>query len=154
MGFLSTIIVVEDVVRSRALYEGVLGCRVAGDFGVYNVGFEGGLSLYQNALFQDLVCDLEIRNRSNNFILYFEVKDVEALEHTVEEKGFAFIHRTREQPWGQRTFRFYDYDGHIVEVAEVMSTVIQRLYGETRSIEAVARKTGYSEDQVQEELAK
>ena len=43
MSYLSTIIVVEDVLRSRELYEGVLGLKVDSDFGIYNVGFEGGL---------------------------------------------------------------------------------------------------------------
>jgi catechol 2,3-dioxygenase-like lactoylglutathione lyase family enzyme len=150
MGFLSTIVVVEDVMQSRTLYEGILGCRVAGDFGIYNVGFEGGLSLYQEALFRELTGDLGIYHRSNNFVLYFEVEDVGALEDTICEQGFDLVHRTREQPWGQRTFRFYHYDGHIVEIAEVMTAVIRRLYRETQSVEIVARKTGYSEGQVRE----
>ena len=41
MGFRSTILVVEDVLRSRELYEHVLECKVISDFGIYNVGFEG-----------------------------------------------------------------------------------------------------------------
>jgi catechol 2,3-dioxygenase-like lactoylglutathione lyase family enzyme len=35
------IIVVEDVLRSRHLYETILGQKVVANFGIYNVGFEG-----------------------------------------------------------------------------------------------------------------
>ncbi len=154
MGFSSTIIVVGDVIKSRTLYEGILKCKVNGDFGIYNVGFEGGLSLYKKTLFQDLVGNLEILNRSNNFVLYFEVANIEELEKEIEEKSFSFIHQIREQPWGQRTFRFYDYDDHIVEIGEVMAAAIQRMYREGKTIEQVAEKTGYSVEQVSEELKK
>lgn len=51
MSFVSSIIVVEDVLRSRYLYEQILHLKVTADFGIYNVAFEGGLSLYQRALF-------------------------------------------------------------------------------------------------------
>ena len=40
MTFVSSIIVVEDVLRSRKLYENVLHMKINGDFGIYNVGFE------------------------------------------------------------------------------------------------------------------
>lgn len=41
MGFKAVILVVEDVLKSRKLYEEILGCKVESDFGIYNVGFEG-----------------------------------------------------------------------------------------------------------------
>jgi hypothetical protein len=46
LSFVSSIIVVEDIPRSRRLYEDILHLKVTADFGIYNVGFEGGLSLY------------------------------------------------------------------------------------------------------------
>jgi len=154
MAFLSTIIVVEDVIRSRTLYENILNCKVNGDFGIYNVGFEGGLSLYKKTLFQDLVgSDIEISEKSNSFVLYFEVDNLEDLEKVIEENGFNFIHKIREQPWGQHTFRFYDYDNHIVEIAEIMTTVLHRMQQEGKTIEEIASKTGYSKEQVSQELS-
>jgi len=154
MAFLSTIIVVEDVIRSRTLYENILNCKVNGDFGIYNVGFEGGLSLYKKTLFQDLVgSHIEISKKSNSFVLYFEVDNLEDLEKVIEESGFNFIHKIREQPWGQHTFRFYDYDNHIVEIAEIMTTVLHRMQQEGKTIEEIASKTGYSKEQVSQELS-
>lgn len=154
MGFLSTIIVVEDVMRSRTLYEGILKCKVTADFGVYNVGFEGGLSLYKKTLFQELVGNLEILNKSNNFVVYFEVENLDELEKEIGGSGFNFVHQIREQPWGQRTFRFYDYDNHMLEIGETMTIAIQRLYRDKKTVEEIAQKTGYPIEQVLVELKK
>lgn len=127
MGFVSSIIVVDDVLRSRKLYENIMHMRVVEDHGIYNVGFEGGLSLYQKALFQNLTDDLKLLTHSNNFVLYFEVDDPLALEKEIISHGFEFVHPLREQPWKQYVFRFYDYDGHLLEVAEKMDAVLDRI---------------------------
>lgn len=142
MKFVSVIIVVEDVLRSRHLYETILGQKVVADFGIYNVGFAGGLALYKKSLFQELVGDLQIGSRSNNFVLYFETQELESVEKTVRAQGFEFVHPVREQPWKQRVFRFYDYDQHMIEAAEVMGAVTQRLFQAGESIEAIAQVTG------------
>jgi catechol 2,3-dioxygenase-like lactoylglutathione lyase family enzyme len=144
MGFKSTIIVVDDVLRSRALYEHVLGMRVTSDFGEYNVGFENGLALYKKGLFLELTGNIEIRDRSNSFVLYFEFERIEEMEQRIADEGLTFIHRMRAQPWAQRVFRAYDYDGHILEVAECMDAVFGRLFAGGTTIEEAARITGYS----------
>ena len=154
MGFVSSIIVVEDVAHSRNLYENILHMKVTGDFGIYNVGFEGGLSLYRKAFFQELIGGQVNLDRHNNVVLYFEVGDLEELEQEIVRNGFEFIHRIREQPWKQRTFRFYDYDNHILEIAERMDIVIHRLQQDGNSVEEIAKLTGYPVDQVLQELEK
>lgn len=150
MSFLSSIIVVEDVIRSRNLYEKIMGMKVTEDHGIYNVGFEGGLSLYQKELFQNLTGGLSVVNRANSVVLYFEVQDLEGIERTILDSGFDFIHRIQEQPWKQKNFRFYDYDGHINEVAEIMSTVCRRLLDEGKSVQEIADFTNYTIDKVNE----
>jgi hypothetical protein len=47
----------------------------------------------------------------------------------------------REQPWGQRVFRVYDPDGHIVEIGEPMPVVIQRFLAQGMSAEEAAERT-------------
>jgi hypothetical protein len=152
MGFLSSILVVEEIPRSRKLYEGILRMKVSADFGIYNVGFEGGLSLYRKSFFQELIGGEADLSRHNNVVLYFEMDNLEELEKEIAENGFEFIHRIREQPWKQRTFRFYDYDNHILEVAEKMDGVLRRLQREGNSLEEIARLTGYPLEQVVNEL--
>jgi catechol 2,3-dioxygenase-like lactoylglutathione lyase family enzyme len=154
MSFKSTILVVKDVLQSRKLYETILGCKVDGDFGIYNVGFEGGLSLYKKSLFEELTGNVKILERAHNFVTYFEVGNIEEIEKNIEANGFEFLHKTREQPWGQREFRFYDYDNHLVEIAENMSNVFDRMNREGKSVAEMAQKTGYTEEQVVEEIAK
>jgi hypothetical protein len=154
MSFVSSIIVVEDVLRSRMLYEKILNMKVSGDFGIYNVGFEGGLSLYRKTFFQELIEGQVDLDRHNNVVLYFEVENLEDLEQKIAREDFEFIHRIREQPWKQRTFRFYDYDNHILEIAERMDSVIYRLKQNGNTTEEIAKLTGYPVDQVLQELEK
>lgn len=154
MGFVSSIIVVEDIPRSRRLYADILGLKVTADFGIYNVGFEGGLSMYRKVFFEELSGKPVDLAKHHNLVLYFEYERLEELEKEIAENGFEFIHPIREQPWKQRTFRFYDYDQHVLEVAERMDVVIARLRGEGHSIEDIAGMTGYSVDQVHLELEK
>lgn len=154
MSFVSSIIVVEDVARSRLLYENILHLKVSADFGIYNVGFEGGLSLYRKAFFQELIGDQVHLDKHYNVVLYFEVDDLESLEKEINEHGFEFLHTIKEQPWKQRNFRFYDYDAHILEVAERMEVVISRLQQNGHSIEEIAKFTGYSVEQVLQDLEK
>jgi catechol 2,3-dioxygenase-like lactoylglutathione lyase family enzyme len=153
MPFLSSILVVEDIARSRHLYETLLHLRVTADFGIYNVGFAGGLSLYRKAFFEELSGVSVSLERHNNVVLYFEVEALEALADEITQAGFTFIHPIRQQPWQQRIFRFYDYDNHILEIAEQMDTVLRRLRQEGHTIAEIAQLTGYPVEQVQRELA-
>lgn len=154
MSFISSIIVVEEIARSRKLYEQLLKMKVTDDFGIYNVSFEGGLSLYRKAFFEELIGSQVDLNRNNDLAIYFEVDDLEKLEKEITENGFEFIHRIREQPWKQRIFRFYDYDNHILEIAEKMDGVIHRLKQLGHSIEEIASLTGYKVERVLDELEK
>ncbi|MRR30916.1 glyoxalase/bleomycin resistance/dioxygenase family protein, partial [bacterium] len=122
------------------------------DHGIFNVGFEGGLSLYQRELFQNLTGGLSVQPKSNSVVLYFEVEDLESMEKAILQAGFEFIHRIQEQPWKQKNFRFYDYDGHINEVAETMSAVCRRFVDEGQSVQEIADFTNYTVEKVKELL--
>jgi catechol 2,3-dioxygenase-like lactoylglutathione lyase family enzyme len=144
MPFKSTILVVADVLKSRKLYEKILGLRVDSDFGEFNVGFKGGLALYSQKLFSELTDSVEIKNKPNSFVVYFEFEDISTIEAKLKQEGLTFLHETREQPWGQRTFRAYDYDGHLLEIAEDMDTVLRRMFAAAMSDDEIAGKTGYA----------
>jgi uncharacterized glyoxalase superfamily protein PhnB len=154
MSFLSSIIVVEEIARSRKLYEGILKLKVTADFGIYNVGFEGGLSLYRKAFFQELSGGQVDLGKHNNVVLYFEMEDLEEMEKEILKNGFEFIHQIREQPWKQRNFRFYDYDNHVLEIAETMDAVFRRLIEEGNSVEEISKLTGIPQEQVLKEIEK
>jgi catechol 2,3-dioxygenase-like lactoylglutathione lyase family enzyme len=148
MGFKAVILVVEDVLKSRKLYEEILGCKVESDFGIYNVGFEGGLALYKKSLFSELINNDNIVSGANNLSVYFEFDDISTLRDKVVNSGFELVHDIEEQPWGQRVFRFYDYDKHIIEVAENMYVVIENMYKNGMTVPMIADKTGYAIEDV------
>jgi catechol 2,3-dioxygenase-like lactoylglutathione lyase family enzyme len=147
MAYVSSIIVVEDILRSRQLYEKILQLKVTADFGINHVGFEGGLSLYRRALLAELIGRQANLGKHHNLVLYFEVDNLAELEREIAQHGLEFIHRIKEQPWKQRAFRFYDYDQHVLEIAERMDIVFRRLIQEN-TIEETARLTGYTVEQV------
>jgi hypothetical protein len=117
MKYICPLIVVEDVNRSRFLYEKILKQKVKADYGE-NIVFEGDFALHQEAHFQSLINNYPIKKYSNNFELYFEEENLGEIEKTLKENDFEFIHQKREQPWKQKVLRFYDYDKNIVEIGE------------------------------------
>jgi catechol 2,3-dioxygenase-like lactoylglutathione lyase family enzyme len=152
MKFICSIIVVEDIARSRKLYENLLGQKVIADFGEFNVAFAGGLALYKRSLYQDLIGESRITSQSNNFELYFEEDDLAGFENVIAQQGFQFIHKTRAEPWQQQVFRFYDYDQNIVVIAETMEKVSYRLSQENYTIAEIAKMTGMPADQVVQQI--
>jgi hypothetical protein len=143
MKFICSIIVVQEIARSRKLYEHILHQKVTGDFGEYNVAFEGGLALYKKSLYQSLIGeDKPIKPQPNNFELYFEEDDLVEVEQEILKEGFEFIHRIREEPWKQQVFRFYDYDKNNIVIAESMGKTASRLFKENKTLAEIAQMTG------------
>ena len=60
-----------------------------------------------------------------------------------------FVHDLREQPWGQRVARFYDPDGHIIEIGESMESVAVRFFRKGMSVEEISRRTSLPTDFVE-----
>jgi len=82
------------------------------------------------------------KTQPNNFQLYFEVEDLDYWQNKISStEGIEFIHKAKEYPWGQRFFRFYDYDKFIVEVAESMESVAKRFLSQGLSVEETAERT-------------
>jgi len=120
MKYICPLIVVEDINRSRFLYEKILRKKAKADHGE-NMLFEGDFSLHQKSHFQSLINDYPVITHSNNFELYFEEENLEKIENTIKDYNFEFIHQIKEQPWKQKVLRFYDYDKNIIEIGEPMN---------------------------------
>ena len=125
MKYICPLIVVEDINRSRLLYEKILKQKIKANHGE-NVVFEGDFALHQKSHFQSLINDYPVIAHSNNFELYFEEENLEEIEKILEEHNFEFIHRIKEQPWKQKVLRFYDYDKNIIEIGEPMKNFLIR----------------------------
>ena len=148
MKFICPLILVQDIAKSRYFYEVVLGQVVKYDFGE-DVTFHGDFTIHLEEHFKKLISqdfDIEIKKRSNNFELYFECENLTEIVNRLKDEGVKFLHEIREQPWGQRVMRFYDYDDHIVEIGESMESVVTRYYKEGYSPEKISKRTGLSID--------
>ena len=69
-----------------------------------------------------------------------EIPAFSALYNRLTEAGARFAHPLRELPWGQRGFRVYDPDGHIVDISETHGALVRRLFQGGRSIEEIAQQ--------------
>ena len=86
----------------------------------------------------------------DNFELYFETGDLDTVLQRLTDADVALVHPLREQPWGQRVFRCFDPDGHIVEVGEPMPVVISRYLSQGMSAEEAADRTSMPLDIVRQ----
>ena len=142
--FVSPLIVVEDMARSRQFYEQLLEQKVKFDFGV-DVAFEGDFTIHLKSHFQSLLGDATrypITPKAHNGELYFDTDEIELIYQRLQAAGVEFIEGIQEQPWGQRAMRLYDPDGHILEIGEPMEITVQRFYRKGWSIDRIAEKTG------------
>lgn len=137
-------IAVKDVNLSRAFYQDLFGLTVYQDYGI-NVSF-GGLSLQQE--FDALlgIPKESVVQRSHNMELYFEEDRFDGFIAKLARRGdIRYIGGgVKEAAWGQRTVRFYDPDGHIIEVGENLKGVVERFLDSGMSMEETSRRMDVS----------
>ncbi len=143
--FQGSVLFVKDIAASRQFYERLLGQTVDTDFGA-NVGYKGGLAIWAISSVNEVVFETDplpadAKLGQRNIELYFESEDLPDVVRAFEAAKVAFVHPLREQPWGQRTIRVYDPDGHIVEIGEPMGASVKRLLDEGASVESVVQRT-------------
>ena len=136
-------IAVEDVERSKRFYQELFELEVFQDYGI-NVSF-GGLSLQQEFDWLVQLPKEQIVQRPNNAELCFEETDFDAfLEKLQAYPDLTVLGGVREHSWGQRVIRFYDPDGHIIEVGENMAMVVRRFLATGMTMEEVSARMDVS----------
>ena len=147
MKFEGTLIVVQDMERSKSFYGNLLDQEVQMDLGA-NVSYEG-FALMDFERWRDfLEKEKDDFNLLKNNVseLYFETENYDVFIEKLnnyDDSDIEIVHKTKEFPWGQRVIRFYDLDNHMIEVGESMDVVIKRFFSSGMSVEDVAEKTGY-----------
>ena len=147
MKFSGTLLAVRDINRSRKLYEGLLGCKVAMDLGVY-IAYTNGIALQAEETWLTFIeRDAEdIVYGANDAELYFDEHEIESFYIRLRVFDVELIHELKEHSWGQRVVRFYDPDGHIIEVGEHMGDVARRFLGEGMTREEAAKRMEIPEE--------
>lgn len=144
MKYVSAVISVSDIGRSRAFYEDLFGLELFQDYGI-NVSFTCGLSLQQEFDWLVGLPKEKVLRRSNNMELAFETRDFDAfLKKLKGYPGIEYLGEVIEHSWGQRVVRFYDPDGHIIEVGENMKMVVERFLSTGMTMEEVSAKMDVS----------
>ena len=149
-----------DIKKARHFYETVLGLQVLNDIG-HMVEFEmfslwsGYDKLVSGEGFtsQPQGTKIKMTPKPNNWQLYFEVKDFDYMvEKLKSTEGIELLSDITEYNWGQRSSRFYDYDGHIFELSESIHHVIKRFLTQGLTVEEVSKRLGFPVEYVQEHL--
>ncbi len=114
----NSLIVVEDIEKSKKFYRELFGLEVVTDFGE-NVIMTEGLVLQERKTWERFTgkrvsyggCDAE---------LYFEENDLDFFLERLQkyEEPIAYVNELTEYDWGQRVIRMYDPDRHIIEIGE------------------------------------
>jgi catechol 2,3-dioxygenase-like lactoylglutathione lyase family enzyme len=145
MKYISTLIAVSDMERSKQFYNEILGLSVVNDFGA-NAELSGGIALQRMDIWREFIDNREVILKNNAGELYFETDDIDAFEQQLS--GVELVHPVTKHNWGQRVVRFYDPDGHIIEVGENMDRVVLRFINSGLSVDETAVRMDVGVDYV------
>lgn len=154
MKLMGPMIVVADMGTARRFYEGLLGEQLRFDLGARQQ-FESGLELQSRNAMADIFSPEKEQavNGSQSLLLYYETEEFDRFLPKLKEAGTAYLHgksEPEEFAWGQRYIRFYDPDGHIIQVAESMGDVIRRFFAQGLTAEDIVACTDFPLEYVAE----
>lgn len=112
----NSLIVVEDLERSKKFYRDLFGLEVILDRDG-NVMLTEGLVLQEKAVWGEHIAKpVILPNHASE--LYFEEKQLDAFVQKLEQYDLPVTYVTplTELPWGQKIVRLYDPDGNLLEV--------------------------------------
>ena len=140
MKYICTVISVSDIEAAKKFYKDLFGLKIYQDYGK-NIAFTCGLALQQDFDWLVNLPKEKVLKKSNNVEIAFEESDFdEFLIRLKQYENIEYLDEVMEHTWGQRVIRFYDLDGHIIEVGESMKIVIQRFLSTGMTMEEISRK--------------
>lgn len=151
MRFSSAVLIVKDIERSRQFYINMMDQTVQYDFGK-NITFESGLCIWELRESHIIQQKLTTLNAGNPMEMYFEDENLDAVEQKLKQAKVKFLHEIHEEPWGQRTLRFFDPDGHLVEVGEPLAVFVRNMHERGMSVDEIVTKSGIALEDVKEFL--
>ena len=154
MRYTAVVISVTDVNISRRFYEEMFELEVFQDYGL-NVSFTCGLSLQQRFHWLVGLPEEQVLREPNNMELAFEEADFDGfLEKLRTRSDVQLLGGVVEHGWGQRVVRFYDPDGHLIEVGEDMGAVTRRFLDAGLTLEETSRRMDVSVPDLKRLLAR
>ena len=141
MKFHSSVIFVNDIEKSKDFYVRLLNQEIEHDFGK-NVILKGGLTIWEIQPDHFISKRLKTTPDSNSFEIYFETELIDEAYSKLNTEQVEFLHEIHEEPWGQRTIRFFDHDRHLIEVGEPLETFVNNMSKKGLSVKQIAEKSG------------
>lgn len=136
--YMLPLLAVRSVERAKAFYGGLFGQTVTLDLGK-NVTFSGGFAVQEDFSWLIGLAEQPSYQKSCEMELYFETDDFDAfLEKLAGFPEAEMVHAPKKYDWQQRVVRFYDPDGHMIEVGEAMSVIAKRFLKEGKTPEETA----------------
>lgn len=145
-----TVLVVSDIERSKDFYKTILGLDVVLDFGA-NLTLSSGLSLQTMDSWKKFTGGLSVNTYGNDAEICFEAVNFNSFIGDLT--NVQLVHPPYEHSWGQRIVRFYDPDGHIIEVGENMSVVVKRFIDSGMTITETSARMDVPESYITEQLS-
>lgn len=144
MKYQGVCIAVKDINLSKKFYQDLFGLEVFQDYGI-NISF-GGLSLQQEFDWLLNIPKEKILKEPHNMELYFEEDDFDGFIAKLGQRNdIRYMgDGVKEAGWGQRSIRFYDLDGHIIEVGENMKMVVNRFLDSGMTMEETSKRMDVS----------
>jgi catechol 2,3-dioxygenase-like lactoylglutathione lyase family enzyme len=129
--FYNTIIFVKDIQKSKEFYEKLLGLKIIQEYDTI-IFFENHFVIHNadsilTTTFKKQIPGSKTEQGNNNILIYCETDNVDAAYTRIKDSGCEIIHPVEKQQWGQRVFRFYDPDSHIVEIGEPLHLAFENI---------------------------
>ena len=114
------LIVVKDIEKSKQFYHDLFGLDMVLDQDG-NVILTEGLVLQDEKIWNRFL-EKDIIRESNSCELYFEEQNIEAFAQNLKRlyPSIQYVNGLMTHSWGQKVIRFYDLDGHLIEVETPM----------------------------------
>ncbi len=153
--FEGCMLIVRNAQVAKKFYEEVLGLTTQLDLGKHVI-FDAQFFLLEESdwcAFSHIEKET-IQYGSRNAELVFEVNDIALfMTHLDSFSYIQRVHELKEHPWGRWAIRFYDLDGHIIEVGESMRVVVKRFLSQGMTVAETAQRSEFPESFVRMCLA-
>ncbi len=148
--FSATVLMVKNIEISKKFYTSLLDQEIDLDFGK-NITFQSGVSIWElrenHVIPQKLNKDI-LKSDAVRFELYFESEDLDDIVNRLKSNRVQFLHDIHEEPWGQRTMRFFDPDKHLIEIGEPLDIFIGRMLKSGMCVKDVHLQSSVPEEKI------
>lgn len=139
----SVVLLCSNIAKSKQFYQDLFNLEIQHDIGVL-ITFAGGITLWEKKtalplLYPGLKAVSNPEKPAQE--LYFETDEIVKFASVLAEKKIRLLHEIQVTPWNQRTVRFFDPDGNLIEMGESMDHIARQMAKEGLSPEKISEKT-------------